>query len=160
MRGQDMTPQSWWRSDAPLTRPFAALQREFDRMFEDFLPGLARAGNGGETALVPKLDIGETDKAYELHVEVPGVAEKDVEVSVAGNILTIRGEKKAETETKDKNMLRVERSYGSFYRAMTLPPDADVDKIAATSKDGVLRISIPKATSGEAKPKKVEIRKG
>jgi len=148
------------------TRPagsvFASLHQEIDRLFDDFTrgwPTLPRSwpALAGSTAdLAPRMDVAETDKEIEITAELPGLEEKDVEVNVAGDVLTIKGEKKAEKEQKDKNYHMVERSYGSFYRSLTLPAGINTDAIKANLTNGVLKVTVPKPAA--AQPKKVEVK--
>src|SRR4030081_3520399 len=112
------TPRGMARQSGSL---FASLQQEVERLFEDFSRG---TGNGA-MQLLPNMDVAETDKEIELTVELPGLQQTDVDISVNDNTLVIRGEKKAETERKDRNFHLVERAYGTFYRAFELPPGVD-----------------------------------
>ena len=109
------------RNVARSDNPFMSLQREIDRLFDDFTRGFPAFSNGGAAELLPSMDVTETDKQIEITAELPGLEEKDVQVNLADNVLTIRGEKKAEKEEKDKNYRLVERSYGSFVRSLELP---------------------------------------
>jgi len=136
--------------------PFATLQREVERVFEDFSRGFPTTFAAGTTELTPKMDVSETDKEFELMFELPGLEEKDVEVNVADNVLTVRGEKKAEKQQKDKNYRVVERSYGSFARSVDLPDGIDPDTIKATITKGVLKVTVPKPAP--AMTKKVDIK--
>jgi len=104
---------------------------------------------------VPAVDMYEKDDKYMVKAEVPGMKEEDVDVSVVGDRLTIKGEKKAESEVKEENYYRSERSYGSFFRSIDLPADADPDRIEASYDDGVLEVTIPKTAA--VKPKKVKV---
>jgi HSP20 family protein len=104
----------------------------------------------------PAVDIAEHDDEYLVKVELPGVNKDEVKLTLENNILTIRGEKKQEKETKKENYHRVERSYGSFQRSFTLPAAVKSDKIDASYKDGILSVSLPKAE--EAKPKQIEVK--
>jgi HSP20 family protein len=133
--------------------PFDTLQREIDRLFLDFGRGLPALG---APSLAPTIDVAETDKEIEITAELPGLEEKDVEVNVADNVLTIRGEKKAEKEEKDKNYQIVERSYGAFARTIELPDGVDPDAIKASIAKGVLKVTVPKPAP--AKAKKVEVK--
>jgi HSP20 family protein len=118
---------------------FGPLQREIDRLFEDFSPSLlGRAGDAG-----CKMDLADTGQGLELTIELPGLEEKDVDVSVADGVLTVSGEKKFETDKTDKNYRFVERRYGSFSRSLTLPEGAKADQIKATLNKGVLKVTIP-----------------
>jgi len=130
-------PSLWAWND----NPFMSLQREVERLFDDFSRGFPTFG---ATELTPKMDVFETDKEFGLTAELPGLEEKDVEVNVTDNILTIRGEKKAEKEQKDKDYRMVERSYGSFARSVELPAGIDPDAIKATITKGVLKVTVPK----------------
>lgn len=145
-----------------IRHPLTSLQSEIDRVFGDFFPSfdLSKFRESADAgAIVPKIDFSETDSGYELAVEVPGVADKDLEVSVKNGVLKIKGEKKKETEEKTKDFIRKERTYGSYYRAMTLPEDADEPNITARYVDGVLRITMPKSPEAKTTSHKIEIRK-
>ena len=131
--------------------PFMSLQREIDRLFDDFTRGFPTLSGNGANALVPSMDVTETDKEIEITAELPGLEEKDVQVNVADNLLTIRGEKRAEREQKDKNYRLVERSYGSFERTLELPDGVNADAIKANISKGVLKVSIPKPAPAQAK---------
>jgi HSP20 family protein len=135
--------------------PFATLQREIDRLFEDFSRGWPTLGGLTKTGLLPSMDVTETDKEIEITAELPGLEEKDVEINVADNVLTIRGEKKAEMEEKDKDYRLVERTYGSFARTLELPEGVDPDTIKASIAKGVLTVTVPKPAPVEVK--KVEV---
>jgi HSP20 family protein len=141
------------RERSSVARPefglFGSLQREIDRLFEDFTRGF-----GGQGNLLPSMDVTETDKEIEIAAELPGLERNDVDISVEDNVLTIRGEKKIEREEKDdknKNYRLAERSYGVFYRAIELPNGIDPSKVQATMSNGVLKIKIPKPARSEAK---------
>ena len=130
-------------------------RRQMDRLFCDFFPG---EPNGfpalAEGALL--VDLAETPESVVVKAEVPGIELKDLDISIVGETLYIRGEKKEEKEEKGKTWHRVERSYGAFARAVTLPSPVKQDKIEATAKDGVLTITLPKAE--EAKAHKIVIK--
>jgi len=124
-------------------------------------PGVARASEAGREALTvpdwaPVVDISETDGEYLIKAEIPEVNKEDVKVTVHNGVLTIRGERKQETEEKGKKFHRVERCYGSFTRSFTLPDNVDEAKISASFKDGVLNIQIQKIE--QAKPKSIEVK--
>jgi HSP20 family protein len=133
---------------------FNMLQREVDRLFDDFSQGVPPE-QSLVAQLVPNMDVSETDKEIELTVELPGLDRTDVEITINDDILVIRGEKKAEAERKDKNFHLVERAYGTFYRAFALPNGVDPSQIQATMSNGVLKVRIPKPQQSE--PKKVEV---
>jgi HSP20 family protein len=117
-------------------------------LFRDFP---ARAG-----AFVPAVDVSENDSSYTVTVEVPGVQKNDVQVELQEGMLVIHGEKRTEREEKKDRSRYVERSYGSFSRSFSLPPDADADRLEASYKDGVLSIRIPRTEA--AKPKQIAIK--
>jgi HSP20 family protein len=141
---------------APPDFAFSSLQREVDRLFEDFARAATAPSGGAVTALVPSMDVVETDKEIEITMELPGLERSDIEISIDDGTLTIRGEKKAEAERKDKNFHVSERSYGVFYRAIPLPQGVDVSSINATMAKGVLKITIPRPARPE--PQKVEVK--
>jgi HSP20 family protein len=140
------------------------LHREVDRVFDSFLHSFSTPAlsgeNGGGLALDLRVDTSEDDKAYHVTAELPGMTEKDVEVTFADNTLTISGEKKSEKEVKEANYHRRERSFGSFRRAFTLPAEVDEAKIAASFKDGVMTIDLPKSKTAQKKTKKITIQRG
>ena len=140
-----------------------SLFREVEKVFDDFSRRSPFQGLGfGPAVAAPKLDVSETKDAIEIAAELPGVDEKDVELTVADGVLTIRGEKKTERDEtdKDKNWHVVERSYGSFTRSIALPFDPDMDKVNAKFDNGVLRIRLPKPPEAAKKQQKIEIKKG
>jgi HSP20 family protein len=114
--------------------------------------------DGGSTWLsefTPRVNLAETDKAYEVTAEIPGLKPEDIHVELERDMLTISGERKEEEEEKGKTFHRVERRYGTFRRAMTLPDAAVAEKVNAEYKDGVLKVVVPKAK--EARPTKVKV---
>ena len=146
------------RERSNIARPefglFGSLQREIDRLFDDFTHGF-----GGQGNLLPSMDVTESDKEIEIAADLPGLERKDVDISIEDNVLTIRGEKKIEREEKDeknKNYRLAERSYGVFYRVLELPNGIDPSKVQASMSNGVLKIKIPKPTRSEAK--KIEVK--
>jgi HSP20 family protein len=126
-----------------------------NKMFDGVFHGI---GNEDYTfsSWTPAVDIAEHDDEYLVKVELPGVNKDEVKLTLENNILTIRGEKKQEKETKKENYHRVERNYGAFQRSFTLPVAVKSDKIDASYKDGILTVSLPKAE--EAKPKQIEVK--
>jgi HSP20 family protein len=108
--------------------------------------------------LRPQVDIGASSDEYSISVEIPGVTEKDIALEVLGDSLIIKGEKCQEQESRDKSYYRVERSYGSFQRLLSLPEDAEHDKISAVFKNGVLTVSIPRCRTASAQVKNIEIK--
>lgn len=107
-------------------------------------------------AWTPAIDITENEDHYLVTADIPGVSKEDVKVDFHDGMLTVKGEKRSEEKEEKDNYLRVERSFGSFVRTFTLPETVEPDKIKATYKDGVLKLSIPK--KADAKPKKIEIK--
>jgi HSP20 family protein len=144
-RDRDIARRDW--------NPFATLQREIDRLFHDFTRSTPALATGD---LVPTMDVTETDGQIEITAELPGLEEKDVQVNFADNILTIRGEKKAEKEEKDKNYRLIERSYGAFSRSLELPAGTDPNRIEASISKGVLKVVVPKPAPAQVK--KVEVK--
>ena len=110
--------------------------------------------------LTPASDAKSDDTAYNITMELPGVAEKDLDVSIHEGVVSVKGEKSAEREEKGDTWYFSERQYGSFSRSFRLPPDADGDKIVAELKDGVLSLSIPKAAPKAREAKAVKVSKG
>jgi HSP20 family protein len=129
------------------TNPFSFLQQEIDRLFE----GVTRNIPGLATTTMPSMDISETDKAIEITAELPGLEKKDVELNVAENLLTIRGEKKNEREEKNKDYHLVERRYGSFSRSVELPAGVKVEDISAEIANGVLKVTVQKPAPKQTK---------
>lgn len=131
--------------------PFWPLQREMDRLFDDFMRGFPSISIGEREELMPAMDVSETDTDIEVTAELPGLEEKDVQIDLADNLLTIRGEKKSERDEKTKDYRLIERSYGSFYRTLELPSGVDSDKIKASMAKGVLKVVVPKPAPTQAK---------
>jgi HSP20 family protein len=149
-------------------RPFESLRKEVDRLFEDFgddfwrrrfrsLAGLER-NLAHKLIATPAVDVTEGDTSYELTAELPGLDEKNIEVNVANGDLTIRGEKKEEREEKQKGYFVSERRYGSFERHFHLPDGVNADKIEATFKSGVLKVTMPKTEEAQKPGKKIEVK--
>jgi len=133
------------------------MQRDINHMFDRFFRGgVLDDAEFPAASWVPAVDLAEKDDAYIAKVELPGVSKDDVKITLQDNIITIRGEKKDEKETKESNYHRVERSYGSFQRSFNLPSAVKGDKVDAQYKDGILTISLPKAE--EAKRKQIEVK--
>jgi HSP20 family protein len=138
--------------------PFTALRREMDRLFDSFGRDVGWPAEGGRAAaMTPSIDVSESEGELKIDVDLPGVEEKDVDVAISDNVLTIKGEKKAEKEEKKKDFHLVERSYGPFSRSLTLPFAVDPDQAKATFKNGVLSISLLKPPEVQAKAKKIAI---
>jgi len=159
------------KSAAPLQawRPFENLRREVDRLFEDFDQGFWRSPlsrsmfesfwpSQQSWVAAPAVDVTESDKAYEITAELPGIDEKHIEVKLAGGALTIKGEKHDEREEKKKDYYLHERHFGSFERSFQVPDSVDVDKIEATFKKGVLTVTLPKTPEAQKAEKKITVK--
>jgi HSP20 family protein len=130
--------------------------RGMDRLFNEFLG----RGWGGEEGLasgawIPKVDVFETPESVVLKADLPEVKKDDVEISIQNNTLTLKGERKMETETRGKQVSRLERSYGSFARSFSLPPTVDAERATAEFADGVLTLTLPRRE--EHKPKQIKV---
>ncbi len=150
--------------------PLAALRERWDHVFDDFFadfprwPSLRRPLDieplrlitGSE--LMPAMDVTEQEDGYQISAELPGMDDKDIGVEVQDDLLTVRGEKRAEQEKKDKGYHLTERSYGSFTRSFRLPSDADAGKASASFSKGVLKISVPKSAEARNKVKKIDVK--
>ncbi|MDO8137532.1 MAG: Hsp20/alpha crystallin family protein [Candidatus Brocadiales bacterium] len=131
----------------PEVPSFTALQREMDRLFEDFY----RRGGLLRGVWSPAVDVVENNDTIVIRAELPGIEPKDVDISVSGDTLTIKGEKREEKEEKGKSFYRMERCYGSFSRSIILPTSVEADKAKADYKNGVLEITLPKTERVKAK---------
>ena len=130
--------------------------RRLDRLFEDFFSGDDFWTLPAAETVGPALDVAETPESVVVKAEVPGIEPKDIDISVTGDTLHIKGEKHEEKEEKGKTWRRVERSFGSFHRSVMLPAPVNGDKVEAEVKEGVLTVTLPK--SAEAKRKKIEVK--
>jgi HSP20 family protein len=137
----------------------------FDRVFDTMMRGWPMAWRDaprldvGGFDFAPRVETAETDTAYEVTAELPGVDEKDVKVSLEDDVLCIAGEKKVEREEKKKEYVMSERSYGSFKRCFTLPENVAVDKVAARFEKGVLRVTLPKNAAAPKSQREIPIAK-
>jgi len=168
---RDILPWRWgglrrWQRDEEPTGGFRdqmeALHKEMDRLFEN-----AMSSSWGEPlltrpmlreAVMPVIDETEDEKAFHISVELPGMEEKDVEITLSDRRLTIQGEKKQDKEEERKDFYRRERSYGSFRRTLELPGEVDASAIEASFKKGVLMIELPKTKEAQAKVKHIDIK--
>lgn len=140
---------------------FSSLHNEIDRVFDRFgtdrgWPFGELMKNGGK--LSPSMNVSETDKEIEVSVELPGVEENEIDVSLADDILIIKGEKKQKEEKSEDDYKIVECSYGAFERSMRLPCEVQAEKINANFKNGILQITLPKAPEAETKTKKIAVK--
>ena len=156
-------------ANAPDT--WRSFRTEMDRLFDRFaggwgMPSLRRMFDAEpafqyESSFAmpsPAVDISEDDGAYKVTAELPGMAEKEIEVVVSGDTLSIKGEKRLEKEQKEKNFYLSERSYGSFQRSFYVPDGVDHDKIAADFSKGVLTVTMPKTAKAVEQTKKIEVK--
>jgi len=161
---RELMPFGRERRTAPVQRgdhPMDALQREMHRLFDDFFRSPATFGGGTQwpfAAATPRIDMSESEQEYEVTAELPGLDEKDVELTLADNVLTISGQKKAEREEKDRNYYLSERSFGSFRRAIPLPTEVEEDRVEAQFKNGVLTVHLPKSPEARSRTRRIEVR--
>jgi len=137
-------------------REFTTLQDRLNRLFQSSIGDNQDALTTSNFS--PAVDVYEDEHAVNLKIEVPGVDEKDLDIRVENNTLTVHGERKFEKEEKEENFRRVERQYGSFTRSFTLPTTVDSEHVSANYDKGVLKISLPK--KAEAKPKQIKVNVG
>jgi HSP20 family protein len=163
MSVRNMLPRLW-RDDR---HPLSSLHDEIDELLEtwtkDFgFPQMPRMPAQWAKDISPRMNVSETDKELQITAELPGVDQKDIEITLTGGDLLIKGEKKSEIDEKkderSRSYHRVERSFGSFQRRLSLPYDVDADKVQASFKDGVLTLTLPKPSEVQKSAKKIEIR--
>jgi HSP20 family protein len=152
----------------PMEHPFHAPRNEMDRLFDRFAAGFRMATWRGLFDIAPALspfdvaapavDVTEDDNAYKIMAEMPGLEEKDIELSISGDMLTLKGEKRQEKEEKNKNRYLSERTYGSFQRCFSLPNSVARDKIRAELQNGVLAGTLPKKAEAQKPEKKIEVK--
>ncbi len=153
-----------WGKDHKLPTSFETLHDEIDRVFDQFrhefkLPALfQKEGNGTLIALSPRIEVIETDKTLVVSAELPGVAEKDIDVSATENVLTIKAEKKMEKKDEKDNVFVSERSYGMFQRSMPLNFEIDPNTVDANFANGVLKVTLPKPPEAQQKTKKIAVK--
>jgi len=166
MKSENWLPTLWGeRSDS--SDPFASMRRQMEELFQDFGAPMRRGALTTGGTLTPRIDVSETDKELRITAELPGVQQKDISVTLTGDVLTIAGEKRSEQKTKsgdpksgDKEPTwhRVERSYGSFQRTMTVPYEIDPARVDAKFKDGILTVTLPKPAEVQAQSRQIEIK--
>lgn len=168
---KDIVPWKWgglrrglsevWEPDT-FRRQMDALHKEIDRVFDDLAfsraegPWLSRMWERED--VMPGIDETEDEKAFYVSIELPGMDEGDVDVTLSGRQLTIRGEKKQESEQKDKEYYRRERSYGAFRRSIELPGEVDAANIEASFEKGILLVTLPKTKEAQEKIKHIDIK--
>ena len=139
-------------------RELSTMQDRINRAFRESYNGSDRDDSLTTSSFAPAVDVYEDEHQVTLKIEVPGIDEKDIDVQVENNTLTVHGERKIEKEEKEENYRRVERQYGSFTRTFTLPTTVDTESVTATYDKGVLKIALPK--KAEAKPKQIKVNVG
>jgi HSP20 family protein len=139
-------------------REFSTLQDRMNRLFRESYGPEGREESLTTSSFAPPVDVYEDEHTVTLKIEVPGIDEKDIDVRIENNVLTVHGERKFEKEEKEENFRRVERQYGSFIRTFTLPTTVDAEKVAAQYDKGILKIALPK--KAEAKPKQIKVNVG
>lgn len=149
MAEKELTP---WRPFGELS----SLRREMDRLWENFFVERP-LGKIWEREWAPSLDMSETKDNFVVKAEVPGIDAKHIDISLTGDVLTIRGEKSQEKEEKEEDYHLVERSYGSFSRSVRLPAEVESNKIKASYKNGILAITLPKSEKAKAKEVKIKV---
>jgi len=142
--------------------PADMLNRSMDRLFKEFFreTGLSSFGGDGEvfSGFYPRIDMTEDEESITLTAELPGMDEKDIEISLTKDVLTIKGEKKSEQEEKSKDSYYMERSFGSFQRTFPIPEDVNTEKADAVFKKGVLHITLPKTAQKKSSQKKIKVK--
>jgi HSP20 family protein len=137
--------------------PFGSLHREMNRLFEDFARGFDLTPVFGYEGFAPQVDVRETDDAVLVEAEMPGLEEKDFELTLTQSALTLRGEKRREHEEKG-SVYRYERSYGSFERTIPLPCEVEADQVKATYRNGVLDVTLPKTEAARTNVRRIEVK--
>jgi HSP20 family protein len=158
-RRQDIEPHE----RSVMTSPIRELRSDLDRLFEDFFRepwSLTEPSEMTGFAPMPAVDLSENDKTITIRAEVPGMDADDIDINVSGNILTISGEKREERESREENYYHVERRHGSFRRSIELPDSADLDKVEAEQKNGVLTIHVAKQPTATSKHISIKGAKG
>jgi|SRR4029077_943276 HSP20 family protein len=139
-------------------REFSTLQDRMNRLFRESHGPEGREEALATTSFAPPVDVYEDEHNVTLKIEVPGIDEKDIDVRIENNVLTVHGERKFEKEEKEENFRRVERQYGSFTRTFSLPTTVDAEKVSANYDKGILKVALPK--KAEAKPKQIKVSVG
>lgn len=149
-------------ADSNAFSPLDSLHREVDRWFDGFFSDFGRFPSifSGDRfgSFSPKIDFSEDESSLAIAAELPGMDEKDIQVSLQEDVLTIKGEKKFEQEKKEKEFHCVERSFGSFERSVRLPKEVETDKVKASFKNGVLTITLPKSAKAKDNVRRIEVK--
>lgn len=141
-------------------RPFFELQREINRVFEEFERGFGLLGGDGRSVDAPRVNVAESADEITVSAELPGIDEKDVEVFLSGDRLVIRGEKSEEKEDKKRDYHRVEFSRSAFNRTIPLPAEVDAENVEARFRKGILTVTLPKTEAGRSSARKIRVAKG
>ncbi len=155
-------PDSDWET---MARPFNALQEQVNRLFEDFFDDMplgrstSQWMNRSTEGYRPRLDVSETENDFTIAADIPGMNEDDIEVAVSDDALTIRGERREESEDRETDYVRRERAYGFFERRIPLPRGVETDDISARFKDGVLTVSLPKTDDAKHDWRTIEVKR-
>jgi len=139
-------------------RELATLQERMNRLFNDQFNGYSSGESLTAGSFVPPVDVYEDEHGIQLKMEVPGIEEKDIDIRLENNVLTVNGQRQLAKEEKEENFHRIERRYGSFSRTFTLPNSVDNEKVSASYDKGVLKIALAKRA--EAKPKQIKVEIG
>lgn len=166
MSTRSLSPFRWGRRNVPATggevSPFDAFQQEMNRLFDDFFKGFGLRPSpeaaGALGPFAPQVDMTEDDKSIKVTAELPGIDEKDIDINLSRDALTIKGEKREEKEQKGEQSYYAERSYGSFTRVIPLPSEVNPDKAEANFSKGVLIVTMPKMHEEKKEQKKIEIK--
>jgi len=166
MNIRDLIPWNWGKRQVPVRReqsqPLQSLQNDINRAFDSFWRGFDLPWPSTSSAWsisMPSVDASESDKEIEVTAELPGIDEKDIDISLAEGVLTIRGEKKSEVEKKEKDYYLQERTFGSIERVVPLPDTIDLDSANATFKNGVLTVKLAKKPEAAAATKRITVRR-
>jgi len=143
-----------WRGRTSPGTTLMSLREEMNDLLNRFWAGTTEPFGLAEWA--PAVDVSETEDTVLVHAEIPGIDPKSIEITITGDVLTLRGEKEEETEDQGRNYHRVERRYGAFTRSLALPTAVAAEKVEAKAKNGVLEIRLPK--SEEAKARRVQVK--
>lgn len=163
MNVRDLVP--WGRggslqtsAQSDVRNPFFALQREMNRLFDDTFSNFGMPTMLGAAQVWPKAEVGETDKELRVSFELPGMEEKDVDVTLANGVLFVRGEKKLEKKDEDKQYSEIQ--YGTFERRIPIEWEVKPEEVKASFKNGVLTVAVPKSDKMQAQTKRIPISKG
>jgi HSP20 family protein len=153
MRNEGLVPRT--RDRAPALRPFSWDLSDFDRLFDAVSRSFAGSPWEGDARFAPRVDIAESEEAFHVTAELPGLEEKDFDVSLENHVLTIKGEKRQEHEVSEKGYRHVETVSGRFERRFHVPADVDPDAVTASYRNGVLTVTLPKAET--ARPRAIPV---